>query len=554
MPVDIRPIIEQLRATGDGALSLPEKLQLIETACAQSPELGMQIYAWALEEIPRLARGLVSAKGTIAKLKETVETLTALPWFPATFLHLLATQEGDRAEVACGSLHRLVGLAGDVDPTGLAKGDEVFLSRDQNIILAKSPLGVPPVGETARFERWMADGRIVLKARDEPFVVEAIGDLRSANLKPGDLIRWHKDSWMAYEKVEDAAGREYLLTDIPRIGRHCVGGQDENLARLLDALTRFLLNPTKANLYGVGDARQTILMVGSPGCGKTLMARVGVSEVARISGQRCRFAVVKPGAWETPWVGETQQNIRRCFVALKEAAEDGFAILFLDEIESIGRTRGSSVGQHSDKFLAALLAELDGFANRKNIVIMAATNRKDLIDPALLERISEVEILVKRPDRRAARAIFEIHLPAGLPYHAGGSSPEAMREAMLDTAVARFFSPNAESELCVLRFRDRSTRTVLARELASGRLIGQVCHAAKQAAFLRDVRGGEAGLTVADIDRAAAEAVTRLASTLTLRNAHDYLADLPQDVDLVSVDQIVRKVREPRRYLNLEVA
>jgi SpoVK/Ycf46/Vps4 family AAA+-type ATPase len=230
--------------------------------------------------------------------------------------------------------------------------------------------------------------------------------------------------------------------------------------------------------------------------------------------------------------------------------KDGFAVLFLDEIEAVGRIRGSAVGHHSDKFLAALLAELDGFTDRGGVAIIAATNRKDMVDPALLERLSDVEIHVSRPDMRGARAIFQIHLPESLPYSPNGASAEDTRLEIIETAVSRFYSPNAENELCILRFRDGKTRTVTARELASGRIFEQICRAARQAAFLRDVRGGEPGLRVADIENAVSHAMKRLASTLSLRNVHAYLSDLPQDVDVVSVEPVVRKVSRPHRYLH----
>lgn len=262
------------------------------------------------------------------------------------------------------------------------------------------------------------------------------------------------------------------------------------------------------------------------------------------------LGVVKPAEWEDPYVGVTQQNIRNCFKALREAAQDDFAILFLDEIEAVGRIRGSAVGQHSDKFLAALLAELDGFTDRAGIAIIAATNRKDLIDPALLERLSDVEIQVKRPDQRGARSIFRIHLSESLPYSPNGPAAAATRGELIDVAVSRFYSPNADSELNSIRFRDGKTRIITARDLASGRIFEQVCRAARQRAFLRDVRGGEGGLQVEDMQNAVGNALERLASTLSPRNVYSYLADLPQDIDVVSVEPIVRRVKQPHRYLN----
>jgi SpoVK/Ycf46/Vps4 family AAA+-type ATPase len=200
--------------------------------------------------------------------------------------------------------------------------------------------------------------------------------------------------------------------------------------------------------------------------------------------------------------------------------------------------------------VAAFLAELDGFADRGGVAIIAASNRKDLIDPALLERLSDVEIHVSRPDMRGAQAIFRIHLSESLPYSPNGTAAGSTRCEIIEAAVSRFYSPNADNELCILRFRDGKTRTVTARELASGRIFEQVCRAARQVAFLRDVRGGEPGLRVTDMENAISQTMERLTSTLSLRNVHAYLSDLPQDVDVVSVEPTVRKVARPHRYLN----
>jgi SpoVK/Ycf46/Vps4 family AAA+-type ATPase len=198
-----------------------------------------------------------------------------------------------------------------------------------------------------------------------------------------------------------------------------------------------------------------------------------------------------------------------------------------------------------------LLTEINGFADRgARVAILAATNRKDLVDPALLERLSEVEVAVERPDLRGARAIFDIHLPATVPFSPNGSAAPETRTAIIETAVTRFYAPNADNELCVLKFRDGKTRTVAARELASGRAFEQVCRAARHAALLRELRGGEPGVSVSDIESAIGEALTKLATTLSPRNAHAFLTDLPADADVLGVTPLRRRVANPRRYLN----
>jgi len=351
------------------------------------------------------------------------------------------------------------------------------------------------------------------------------------------------------EEIDLETSRRHLLDEVPSLSPDSIGGQDANFESLLSVLTMILAEPKRAAAYGL-TGRNSILMAGPPGCGKTLMARVAVSEIARLTGRKSRFAVVKPSEWESPWVGQTQENIRQCFQALREVGEDGYAVLFMDEIESIGRIRGGALSHHSDKFLAALLAELDGFTDRKNVAIICATNRKDLLDSALYERLSDLEISVCRPEMKGARAIFRIHLPESVPFHPNGEMAESTREELIDHAVSQFYSPNGGNELCTLRFRDGKQRVIVARELASGRLFENVCRTARRSAFLREVRGGPVGVQLIDMQDAVSQALERMRRTLTINNAQAYLPDLPQDVDVVSVEPMVRRVKQPHKYLN----
>ncbi|MBN2507579.1 MAG: AAA family ATPase [Verrucomicrobia bacterium] len=538
---------------GPGAEGLPiqDKLACLQLLRAQSPENAQLADRTLLERLGLMGRSLRAAEHNLAKMQTLVDKLTCTPWFPGVFVHPIATSAGTRAVVQTGSTRRIVALGEDVNVDTLRTGDEVFLSNELNVVMAASPDGVPPCGETALFDRRLDNGRMVLKWRDDEIVVEPAAALRAAAIKTGDVVRFDRNSWVAYEILAAAPGREFLMEEVPPMSRDQIGGQEANYETLISTLTSTLAAPQKARQYHL-NGRNSILMVGPPGCGKTLMARVAASEASRLTGRTCRFSVVKPAAWESPWVGMTQKAIRDTFAALKELSEDTVGCVFLDEIESIGRTRGGLANVHSDKFLAAFLAELNGFEDRTNIAIIAATNRKDLVDPALLERLSDVEIQVHRPGLRAARAILRIHLPATLPFSPNGTLASDTREELIETALSRFYAPNADNRVCTLRFRDGNERPVFARELVSGRFFEQVCRSARRRAFDRDVRGGEPGIQTADMEEAIAEAMNRLRTLLTRHNAHAYLADLPQDTDVVAVQPERRRVPNPRRFLNLE--
>lgn len=545
------PFLSTLTAHGAGAPSFDEKLEMVHLVRGRTRDRNGNLDRLLVDRIHALAAGLGEARATQAQLKALLEELTLPPWFPAILEELLPGASAMRAVVMHNGSTRIVGLADDVDAAELRSGDEVYLGNQLNVIVGRSPAGPPCYGETARFDRYIDDGRMVVKARDEELVLRGGGRLQEVELVAGDQVRWHRGTWLGLERIATAAGTQYLLSEAPQVTRAQVGGHEAKLEALLATLTATLVAPEAAARYGLG-TRSSTLLWGPPGVGKTLMARVAAAELSRVSGRRCRIAVVKPAEWESPWVGETQMNIRNCFAAATREAEaaGGFTILFLDEIEAIGRLRGSGAGHHSDKFLAALLAELDGFGERSKVAVIAATNRKDLVDPALLERLSDTEIEVRRPDRRAARSIFGIHLDPAFRYSPNGSSAAATRDEIIETAVSRFYSPNADNDLCVLRLRDGTRRTIAARELASGRIFEQVCRAAGGRAFLREQREGETGLRVADIEEAVADVFERLTTTLSPRNAHAYVADLPQDVDVVSVERVERKVKRPQLYVN----
>jgi proteasome-associated ATPase len=531
------------RGVEDGTTLLGEIRQ-------RSPEEGSDIDRLLLSRLLLARRELDSVNKIQEELREAVQKLSATPWHPALFLRPVETQLGERALVSCNRQRRLVELSDEVEGRALVRGQAVFLSRELNLLMATAPAELMEFGETAFFDHLTEDGRLVLKQRDEEYVVEAASSLGTAQLCQGDRVRWDRDAWLAFEQIESNEGRQFITEDVDDIGPEMLGGQDACLEELLMALTVNVVNPQLAQTYGLG-GRRSVLLVGPPGVGKTRMTRIAASMLQRISGKTCRFAAVKPGEFTTPWIGETEQNIRNCFKALREEAGDGLAVLFLDEIESIGRVRGRGLGSdHADRFLAALLAEIDGFGDRGNVALVTATNRKDLVDPALLQRLSDVEIAVQRPNLRAAREIFDVHLGESYPYATNGVDASSTRREIIESALSCLYAPNGEGALCELQFRDGKRRTIHARELMSGRLIEQIATDVRNAAFHRNLRTGETGIRQSDMEAAAARALEKLRSTLTINNVHDHIDDLPQDNDVVRVAPVIRKVQNTFRYVN----
>jgi proteasome-associated ATPase len=516
--------------------------------------MSRQLDEEMLSQIGELRNGLKQANKKQEQLQEILEKVCGMPWYPATFLGRADTPRGAMALVQHGNSSRLVGFGDEVNPEELVVGHDVFLNGEMNFIIAPSSQGPRTCGETALYERTLEDGRLALKWRDELILVTPSGDLEDVKLEGGDPIRFNRDAWIAQEKIQRNEGHEFLLDDVPTLSPDMIGGQDGALRELLAVLSMILVQPEKAAQYRL-DGNNTILLEGPPGNGKTLLAQVAASEIRRISGKRCRFAVVKPAEWESPWVGETQRNIREFFRALGEAARDGLAVCFMDEVEAVGRIRGAGAGNmHSDKFLGTFLTELNGFEERRNVAIISATNRKDLLDAALLERLSDLEIRVARPTLDGARAILGIHLPASIPFRSNGTTAVESREEWIEAVASRLYSPNAKAELTKIRFSDGSERVIHARELASGRFLAQLCKSACRSAYLRDVEQGDLGLCWDDFESALCRSMDKLRSSLTVHNAKNYLSDLPQDMDVVSVEPIEPMVRRPHRILTPSAA
>lgn len=506
-------------------------------------------------ENAQLRSALERAQMMQRELRGLLEQITAPPWYPCLLQRLVATAGGARALVSVGGASRLVSVHTDVEPASLAVGEMVYLDAHQRTVLGRADAGCAPPTEAGHFVRTAADGRLVVRVRDDELMLERAARLDGGEPRPGDVVLFDRASRLALELMPSVSGEQYLLADAGDLPLEQVGGNRACFDELLAVLGAALVEPDLAQRYGLG-GRRAILLHGPPGCGKTLMARTAAAELGRRSGRRCRFALVRPGEFESPYVGESEANIRACFRALGEASADGLAVVFLDEIESIGRIRGAHGARHSDRFLAALLAEIDGFRQRGQVAILAATNRRDLLDPALLSRLSDVQLAVPRPDPRSAREIFAVHLPASLPYRRSGEAEAApgsetaaeLRSELLDGAVSLLYAPNAENEIARITLRDGTSRAVRARELASGRLIEQICLAARERAFRRHARAEGAGLTTADAADAVSEALLRLSTTLTVHNARAHLDDLPDDLDVVRVEPIRARPERRHRY------
>jgi proteasome-associated ATPase len=548
-------LLERLATVGPDAPDVDEQLAIVAALRARAPDTAAAIDRWLVEETSRLRGGLLEAQGHQAELKEILTKLSFTPWHPAIFLGPVMAGSGPAAAVAFGGGVRIVGLADGVVLDDLAIGDEVLLGRDVNVVMRKASSPLLRSGDTAELQRVLADGRLVLKRHDEEVVVRAAGALDVRDLVRGDRVRWDPAVWLALEKIERTPDTSLFLEDTPAEGFEAIGGLDREIERLQQSLRLHLFNGDIVRRYQLRRAA-SVLLVGPPGTGKTMVARALAHWLAQVSpGGRARFAHIKPGALHSMWYSQSEANYRRAFKAAREAGEhqpDVPVVLFFDEVDSVGAVRGNMTTRIDDKVQTSFMAELDGLEARGNVLVVAATNRREALDPALLRpgRLCDLILDIPRPGMSAAAAIFAKHLPADIPYGdgSGGDTPSARRSALINAAVSRLYAPNGEGDIATVMFRDGTRRAIQARDVASGASIAKMARVAIEQACLREAARGESGVRTSDVLDAIADELECAVGALTPANCHVFISGLPQDLAVVRVEPVVRRVRRPHRY------
>ncbi|MCZ0990063.1 proteasome ATPase [Streptomyces diastatochromogenes] len=463
----------------------------------------------------RLANTLREARDQIVALKEEVDRL-AQP--PAGFGVFLQANEDGTADIFTGGRKLRVNVSPSVELDDLRRGQEVMLNEALNVVEA---MEYESVGDIVTLKEILEDGEraLVLGHTDEERVVRLAEPLLDVTIRPGDALLLEPRSGYVYEVVPKSEVEELVLEEVPDIGYEQIGGLGNQIEAIRDAVELPYLYP---DLFKEHELRppKGVLLYGPPGCGKTLIAKAVANslakKVAEVTGQaagKSFFLNIKGPELLNKYVGETERQIRLVFQRAREKASEGTpVIVFFDEMESLFRTRGSGVSSDVENTIVPqLLAEIDGVEGLQNVVVIGASNREDMIDPAILRpgRL-DVKIKIERPDAEAARDIFGKYLTERLPLHADdlgehGGSKETTVQSMIQTAVEHMYAETEENRFLEVTYANGDKEVLYFKDFNSGAMIENIVGRAKKMAIKDFLEKNQKGLRVSHLLQACVD-------------------------------------------------
>jgi proteasome-associated ATPase len=505
--------VDQVRALEEEVLVLRRRLQdapkRVRTLEERLLETKGQL-AQAVAQNEKLTYTLREARDHISALREEVDKLTQPP---SAYGTLLSHNDDGTVDVYSGGRKMRVAVHPALDADDLARGGEVVLNESLNVVMARSP---EVNGEVVTIKELLADGRraIILGRADEERVAELADILVGETVRSGDSVLMDARSGLLLEKLPRPEVEELVLEEVPDISYADIGGLDDQIEQIADAVELPFLHHELFAEHKL-PAPKGILLYGPPGCGKTLIAKAVANSLAKKVGARSvdasaksYFLNIKGPELLNKYVGETERQIRLVFQRAREKSEEGWpVIVFFDEMDSMFRTRGTGISSDVESTIVPqLLAEIDGVESLRNVIVIGASNREDLIDPAILRpgRL-DVKIKIERPSETAAAQIFARYLTADLPLDTdevgqlGGGDAAKCVQAMIERTVDEMYRTDRDNEFLEVTYQNGDKEIMYFKDFASGAMIENIVRRAKKLAIKRHLADGPKGIRLEDL-------------------------------------------------------
>ena len=465
--------------------------------------------AQAVSQNEKLTFTLREARDHISALRDEVDKLSQPP---AAYATLLGKNDDGTVDVHAAGRKMRVELSPAIEEDEVIRGAEVVLNEAYNVVMIRRS---ESAGEIVTYKEALAGGHraLVVGRADEERVAELADQLIGVSLRAGDNVLMDPRSGLLLEKLPRPEVEELVLEEVPDISYADIGGLDEQIEQITDAVELPFLHAELFREYAL-PAPKGILLYGPPGCGKTLIAKAVANSLAKkvteSTGEEARsyFLNIKGPELLNKYVGETERHIRLVFQRAREKAADGTpVIVFFDEMESLFRTRGTGISSDMEATIVPqLLAEIDGVETLKNVIVIGASNREDLIDPAILRpgRL-DVKIKINRPDHDSAAQIFSQYLTTEVPLDTseitdlgGGDAAKAV-QSMIERTVEEMYRTDETNQFLEVTYQNGDKEIMYFKDFSSGAMIENIVRRAKKLAIKRELAGGSRGVRTQDL-------------------------------------------------------